>query len=121
MGALEGGLLFVAGLSGAGLFVLGCFVGSKIQRSIGYVIRTRAENELLKQASEREEENYEEGRQQAAQGRMAEAGMDAVDFLARRKAVGHAHPVPVPPAPDDLPRAKSKSFVDQMGTERAKG
>ncbi len=121
MEALFGGLLFVAGLSGAGLFVLGCFVGSKIQRDLGYVIKTRESKELLDQAKEREEKNYEANRSQASQGRKADAGIDAVDFLAKRKAAGHAHPVPMPPAPDDLPKPKSKDWVDSMGTERAKG
>ncbi len=121
MEGLFGGLLFLGGLSAAGTFVLGCFVGSKIQRTIGYVIKTKAEKELLDQAREREEQSYETRRLEGADERWSEAGVDAVDFLAKRKATGHAHPLPMPPSPAEMPKAKSEDWLDRLGTNRARG
>lgn len=121
MQGLYGGLLFVAGLSASASFVLGCFVGSKIQREVGYVIRTRAEKELLEQAKEREEIAYDRNRKAGADERITEGMNDAVEYLAKR-AKTTSHPFgPPPPAPTDMPSPRSQDWAASLGTERARG
>jgi len=113
-------------------FVGGCFCGSWVQRSIGYVIRTRAEKELLDQASERAQKDYGMARKGAVAGIRKAHASDAMADLERAmrgdRPMGPPSPSPSdigsPEELDDLEAAISASsreprdWVGNLGTER---
>jgi len=102
-------------------FVGGCFCGSWVQRSIGYVIRTRAEKELLDQAKEREEDNYTRRRQRDWQKRRkvnAEEAMEDLNHVPNDSPLGD--PIPSPEDIDDILPRNPHDFTTRLATERLK-
>ncbi len=102
-------------------FVGGCFCGSWVQRSIGYIIRTRAEKELLEQAKEREEANYKVRRAvdwEAGRGQAAEDAFEKFSQAPTSNPLG-----PGLPSPDELDKfldAAPENFTTNLATERMK-
>lgn len=98
-------------------FVGGCFCGSAVQRSIGYVIRTRVEKELLEQATDREEQNYEKRRAEDYRDRRNTYAEEASRNLYKRP----ENPMgPNIPSPDELDEimGQQHDFTATMSTER---
>ena len=104
----------VAVLIGAA-FVGGCFCGSWVQRSVGYVIRSRVEKELLDQATAREEQNYEKRRAQDYEARRYANAEEASHNLYKppESPLG-----PVIPSPEDLDEIMGDDFASRLSTER---
>lgn len=102
-----------------GAFVGGCFCGSWVQRSIGYVIRTRVENEILEQAKDREEKAYERRRAEDYQNRRV---TDAEEALLNLGQPGDNPLGPIVPSPEDLDRIMDggHDFASTLSTERLK-
>jgi hypothetical protein len=121
--------LTVAILVGAA-FVGGCFCGSWVQRSIGYIIRTRAEKELLDQAAERVERTVKEGRgEDYAKRRIRDAAEALANFGEAPHGSDHplGHGLPSPGDLDDLDdlldaeaRSNPNDFTAGLATERMK-
>jgi hypothetical protein len=109
------------GLLVAVAFIGGCFCGSWVQRSIGYVIRTRVDKELLDSAAEREEKSYENrrlGEYQAGRTTSAEEAMANLAQTTPQTPMGP--PIPSPDQLDELLDAKQRDWTKNLGTERMK-
>ena len=101
-------------------FVGGCFCGSWVQRSIGYVIRTRAEKELLDSAAQREEKSYEHRRMADFQARRTKGAEEAMDNVGRNEVPNPLGPhMPSPEDLDEILGASSTTdFTKGLATER---
>lgn len=101
------------------LFVGGCFCGSWIQRSIGYIIRTKTEKELLDAATERAGRGYDDARMEDYQENRAKQAADAFENVNRSFPEG---PLGAKmPSPDDLDKAMGSNpnnWTKNLSTER---
>lgn len=100
-------------------FVGGCFCGSYVQRTIGYVIKTRAEKELLDQAAEREERSYEDrriGQYQASRTVKAAEALENVSRSSSNSPLGAS--IPSPDDLDGLLDANPHDFTKNLSTEK---
>lgn len=101
------------------------FFGSWVQRSIGYVIKTRAEDELLNQAADRERENLERQRSQDYVNSGPDRAAEALANLTGMPAVAPDNPLgPILPSPDQLDEAMSagnpNDWTSELSTEQMK-
>ncbi len=101
------------------LFVGGCFCGSWVQRSIGYVIKSRTEKELLDAATDRAGRDYDDTRladyQENRSKQAAEAAKN-VTYSVPENPLGQGFP-----SPDDLDRAMGSNpndWTKDLSTER---
>ncbi len=100
-------------------FVGGCFCGSYVQRTIGYVIKTRAEKELLDQAAEREERAFEDRRIGEYQASRTVKAHEALENVSRSSPISPlGASIPSPEALDDLLDANPHDFTRNLSTEK---
>jgi hypothetical protein len=93
-------------------------LGAKAREDVGYVIKTRAEKELLDQATEREEKDYAHRRGADYLAKVGERTKEAARNVSKKPREGF--PMPDPTEIDDLLPNDPTDWTKALGTERMK-